>query len=145
MVRVVLDANQFVSALLIPGSKPDAIMGLVREERIILLLSEAICEEILRVLTYPKIRNRLNRSDEYLAGFVERLRSVAVVTPGELSLDPLATDEDDTKYLVCAIEGNADYIISGDRHLKDLKSFQGVRIVDPAAFLEMIGENSLDA
>jgi len=141
MVRVVLDANQFVSALLKPGSNPDAVIHLVRKDKVILLLSEAICGEILRVLTYPKIRNRLNRSEEYLAGFVERLRSAAVVTPGELSLAPLAADEDDTKYLVCALEGNADYIISGDRHLKDLKSFQGIRIVDPATFLEIMKTN----
>lgn len=142
MVRVVLDANQFVSALLKPGSNPDAIMRLVREERVILLLSEAICDEILRVLTYPKIRNRLNRSDDYLADFVKKLRAVAVITPGTLPLDPIQADADDTKYLVCAIEGKADFIVSGDSHLKDLKSFQGIRIVDPATFLAVMKENS---
>lgn len=143
MVRVVLDANQFVSALLKPGSNPDAIMRLVREEKVILLLSEAICDEILRVLTYPKIRNRLNRSDDYLADFVKKLRAVAVITSGTLPLDPIKADADDTKYLVCAIEGKADFIVSGDRHLKDLKSFQGIRIVDPAAFLAVMKENSV--
>jgi len=77
------------------------------------------------------------KSDEYI---VERAGKplVAVITPGVLSLTPLAADEEDTKYLVCALEGNADYIISGDRHLKDLKSFRGVRIVDPAGFIEMM-------
>ncbi len=144
MLRVVIDANQFVSALLKPGSKPDAIIQLVREEKVILLLSDPICDEILRVLTYPKIKDRLNRSEEYLIGFVRRLKSVAVITPGTLCLAPLAADKDDTKYLVCALEGNADYIVSGDRHLKDLKSFQGIRIVDPATFLEMMEENSQD-
>ncbi len=144
MLRVVIDANQFVSALLKPGSKLDAIIQLVREEKVILLLSDAICGEILRVLIYPKIKDRLNRSEEYLTGFAERLRNVAVITRGALSLAPLSADEDDTKYLVCAIEGNADYIVSGDRHLKDLKSFQGIRIVDSATFLAMMEENSLD-
>jgi len=142
MVRIVLDANQFVSALLKPGSNPDAIMRLVREEKVILLLSEAICDEILRVLTYPKIRNRFNRSDDYLADFVKKLRAVAVITPGTLPLDPIQADADDTKYFVCAIEGKADFIVSGDHHLKDLKSFQGIRIVDPATFLAVIVENS---
>lgn len=142
MVRIVLDANQFVSALLKPGSNPDAIMRLVREEKVVLLLSEVICDEILRVLTYPKIRNRLNRSDDYLADFVKKLWAVAVITPGTLPLDPIRADADDTKYLVCAIEGKADFIVSGDHHLKDLKSFQGVRIVDPATFLAVMKENS---
>lgn len=141
MVRIVLDTNQFVSALLKPGSNPDAIMELVREGKALLLLSEAICDEILRVLTYPKIRKRLNRSDEYLADFVGKLKGVAIITPGRLLLDPLPTDPDDTKYLECAIEGKADFIVSGDHHLTDLKVFQGIRIVDPATFLALIKEN----
>jgi putative PIN family toxin of toxin-antitoxin system len=138
MVRIVLDANQFVSALLKPGSNSDRIMGLVREERVILLLSDEICDEFLRVLTYPKILSRLNRSADYMTDFLGRLRAVAVITPGRLRLEPLASDPDDTKYLACAVEGNADFIISGDHHLKDLKSFRGIRIIDPASFLAVI-------
>lgn len=141
MVRVVLDANQFISALLRPGSNSDTILGLVREEKIILLLSEAICDEILRVLTYPKIRKRLNSSEEYLADFVGKLRAVAIITPGTMPLDPLESDPDDTKYLACALEGNADFIVSGDHHLTDLKSFRGVRIVDATTFLAMMKES----
>jgi len=141
MVRVVLDANQFISALLKPGSNPDAIMRLVREEKAVLLLSEAICDEILRVITYPKIRSRLNRSEEYLADFVGKLRAVAIITSGMMTLDPLAADPDDTKYLACALEGNADFIVSGDHHLTDLKSFRGIRIVDAATFLALVKES----
>lgn len=141
MMRIVLDANQFVSALLKPGSNPDAIMRLVREEKVVLLLSEAICAEILRVLTYPKIRKRLNISADYLTGFIEKLKSVAIITPGTLILPPLAADPDDTKYLACALEGKADFIISGDYHLTDLKSFRGTRIVDAATFLEVMEES----
>lgn len=141
MVRVVLDANQFISALLKPGSNSDAILRLVREEKVVLLLSEAICDEILRVLTYPKIRNRLSRSDEYLADFVGKLRAVAIITPGTMPLDPLTADPDDTKHLACAVEGKVDFIVSGDHHLTDLKAFRGIRIVDAGTFLAMIKES----
>jgi uncharacterized protein len=141
MVRIVLDANQFISALLKPGSNPDAIMQLIREEKVILLLSETICSEILRVLTYPKILKCTDKSAKYLTGFVEKLKSVAIITPGTLPLAPLAADPDDTKYLVCALEGKADFIISCDHHLTDLRLFQGIRIVDAAAFLEMARDN----
>ena len=78
MIRVVLDANQFVSALLKPGSNPDAIMRLVRQEKVLLLMSEAICDEVSRVLAYPKIIKRLNCSREQLDTFVNGLRAVAV-------------------------------------------------------------------
>ncbi len=138
MVRIVLDANQFVSALLKPGSNPDLILRLVREEKALLLVSEAICAELLRVLTYPKIQKRLNCTEEILAAFIDKLRSVAVVIPGAVKLPPLAADPSDTKYLECAVEGKADFIISGDHHLTDLLVFQGIRIVDPAAFLALL-------
>lgn len=137
MIRIVLDANQFVSALLRRGSNPDTILGLVRDEKILLLLSEAICDEILRVLTYPKIIKRLAVSEEHLLEFMAKFKCVAVKTPGILTLPLLAADPDDTKYLECAVEGKADYLVSGDHHLTDLGSFRGIRIVPPATFLTL--------
>lgn len=137
MIRVVLDTNLFVSALLKPDSNPDRIIKLVREEKVLLLISDAICDEIIRVLFYPKIRKRLAASDEELQNFVKLLRTVAIVTPGSLNLTPLAADSDDTKYLICAVEGRADYIVSGDHHLTDLVIYQGIRVVTPAEFIEI--------
>lgn len=135
MIRIVLDANIFISALLKPGSHPDAIVRLVREGKLLLVTSIPICTEILRVLKYPKIRKRLNSTDAELAAFIDMLASVAVVTAGTLVLPPLEADPDDTKYLACAVEGAADYIISGDHHLTDLGTFRGIRIVEPAFFI----------
>lgn len=140
MIRVVLDSNQFVSALLKSGSNPDRIMRLVREDKVLMLLSDAICEELLRVLVYPKIFKRINLPEEQLNAFMSGLRAVAVITPGRLVLPPLAADPDDTKYLECAVEGRADFIISGDHHLLDLKSYRGVRIIDAATFLQLNSE-----
>ena len=135
MIRVVLETNLFVSALLKPDSNPDRIITLVREEKVLLLISDAICDEITKVLYYPKIRKRLAASDEELLNFVKLLRTVAIVTPGSLNLPPLAADPDDTKYLICAVEGRADYIVSGDHHLTDLVIYQGIRVVTPAEFI----------
>ena len=135
MIRVVLETNLFVSALLKPDSNPDRIITLVREEKVLLLISDAICDEITKVLYYPKIRKRLAVSDEELQNFVKLLRTVAIVTPGSLNLPPLTADPDDTKYLICAVEGRADYIVSGDHHLTDLVIYQGIRVVTPAEFI----------
>lgn len=137
MIRIVLDTNLFVSALLKPDSNPDRIINLVREEKVLLLISDDICNEIMRVLFYPKIRKRLATSDEELQNFVKLLRTVAIVTIGTTTLPPLAADPDDTKYLICAVEGRADYIVSGDHHLTDLVIYQGIRVVTPAEFIEI--------
>ena len=138
MIRIVLDANLFVSALLKPGSNPDLILRAVRDEKVLLLMSDDICAELARVLTYPKIRKRLRASDEELHTFLQLLGSVAIFTPGTLNIPPLETDPDDTKYLVCAIEGHADFIVSGDHHLTDLTMYHGIRIVTPTDFLPLI-------
>ena len=137
-MRIVLDANQFVSALLKPGSNPDLIMRVVRREKVLLLLSDAICAELLRVLTYPKIRNRLNRSKSPSPNSSTSSEPWPLLFP-ERSSFPLQSDPSDTKYLECAVEGKADFIISGDHHLTDLNTFQKIRIVAPATFLTIFG------
>lgn len=137
MIRIVLDTNLFISALLKPGSTPDKIINLVREEKVLLLVSDDICTEITRVLMYPKIRKRLVVTDEDLMNFLSLFQTIAISTPGLLSIPPLAADPDDTKYLVCAIEGRADFIVSGDHHLTDLIVFQGIRIVSASEFLQV--------
>lgn len=138
MIRIVLDTNLFVSALLKSGSNPDRIIQLVRDEKVLLLISDPICDEISRVLAYPKIRMRLAASDEELGNFVQLLGTVAIKTPGTLNLPPLYADPDDTKYLICAVEGHADFIVSGDHHLTDLVMYRGIRIVTPTDFLQTI-------
>jgi putative PIN family toxin of toxin-antitoxin system len=138
MIRVVLDANQFVSALLKPDSNSAQILTLVREDKVRLVLSDAILSEIAGVLLYPKIQKRHGRSPEFIAEFMRRLCSVAILTEGKLKIEEIKDDPSDNKYLECAVEGTADFIISGDHHLKSLQSFRGIRIVDPATFLSMI-------
>lgn len=50
-------------------------------------------------------------------------------------MDAIESDPSDTIYLVCGMEGKADFVVSGDHHLKDLKTYRGIQIVDPATFL----------
>lgn len=138
MIRIVLDTNLFVCALLKPGSNPDIILHGVKDDKVLLLMSGAIGHEISRVLTYPKIRKRLTASDEELKNFVQLLGTVAIITPGTLNLPPLVADPDDTKYLVCAVEGHADFIVSGDHHLTDLVMYRGIRIVTTVDFIQIL-------
>ena len=59
------------------------------------------------------------------------------MTPGQLDIDAIPDDPSDNMILACAVEGWADFIISGDHHLTDLKIFQGITIVNPATFLKI--------
>ena len=138
MIRIVLDANQFVSALLKPRSNPAQIISLIREDKVKLLMSEEIISEISNVLLYSKILKRHGKTPEYIAGFIRKLRVVSVMTNVGLTIDAIEDDPSDNKYLECAVEGGADFIISGDSHLKDLKVFRGIRIVSPADFIMIV-------
>ncbi len=137
-MRVVLDTNVFVSALIAPRSIPAKILSLAREGKFALVISPKIIQEIRRVLGYPKIAARLKKhqvSTDEVEVFLEKITQAAHSTPGILQVDTVQDDPADNDILACALEGEADFIVSGDHHFTDLKSFQGIRIVDPATFL----------
>ena len=140
MMRVVIDANVFVSAALKPHSKPAQIIDLVKEGKIALVLSHAILEEIRQVFRYPKIRKELRLTVREIDQALAEIAAGAVLTPGNLKFEAVKDDPEDNRYVECAVEGQADYIISGDHHLTRLKAFQGIKIINPATFLELIGE-----
>lgn len=137
-MRVVLDANQYVSAVLKPSSKPAQVVLAALNKRVVLLASEAILEEIERVLSYPRLKKLHQFTVQELGQYIEDIREASIMTPGKLKIEAVKSDPTDDKYLVCAVEGDAEFIVSGDHHLKDLKMFQGIRIVDPTTFLQML-------
>jgi len=138
MLKVVLDANIFVSAVLKPHSDLAKSFELIREDKIKLILSEDILSEIRAVLLYPKIRRRHRRSQMEIDEFLNRASRASILAEGRIDVDEIREDPADNKYLSAALEAGADFIVSGDRHLKDLKVFEGMRILDPSAFLVLM-------
>lgn len=141
MLRVVLDANVFVSAVLKPQSNLAKIFKLVKEGKIKLVISGDILSEIRSVLLYPKIRKRHCRTPKEVDKFLKKTVRVSFITSGRMKVEEIKDDPEDNKYLSAALEGKADFIISGDHHLKDLKIFQGIRILDPSAFLKLMAKS----
>jgi len=64
----------------------------------------------------------------------------AIVAEDNFKTDRIVDDPTDNKFLACALEVNADYIVSGDNHLLLLKHFHGIQIVDTASFIKKIKE-----
>jgi putative PIN family toxin of toxin-antitoxin system len=136
--KVVLDANIFVSAILVSDSNAAKILDLARGGELELLISPGIFDEIARVLHYPKIKKRHRRTPQELQAFLKKFTEFATVVAGESKIEMVQADPDDDKYLACAMEGSADLIVSGDHHLTDLGAFQGIRIVSPKEFLDLV-------
>ena len=138
MIKVVLDANQFVSALLKQASNSSRLLDLVHAGDVRLLVSEKIITEIDRVIRYPKVKKIHRWSDSNLDAFIIKIIRAAQMVSGTLKLRVIEEDPTDDKYLECAIEGEADFIVSGDKHLKNLGSFREIPIISPAEFLKRI-------
>jgi putative PIN family toxin of toxin-antitoxin system len=103
-----------------------------------LVLSTPILEEFRRVLRYPRLRRRLSVTDDEIELRIAALGVLADLADGEIEVDSVPGDPDDDKYLAAALLGRAGFIVSGDHHLLDLKEYQGVRILKPRQFLEML-------
>ena len=138
MIKAVLDTNVVVSAYLLPTGKPAEILSLVRNGKLHIFLSREIIDEIKQTLLSPKLRKIHKNTTEQINLFVRAFSKVATVTPGKKLVDLIKDDPDDNKILACALEGGVDYIVSGDHHLTDLKSFQSISIVNPHMFLQVM-------
>jgi len=142
MIRAVLDANVFVSAILSSKGNPAKILNAWRDDKFLLLISRPILGEIGRVPRYPKIKKRHRWSEQKIQTFLEDLSRLTIVTPGKLSLAIVADDPSDDRYLECAVEGEADYLVSGDDHLLRLGAYKEVIIVRPRQFFDVIREEA---
>ncbi|QWR77097.1 putative toxin-antitoxin system toxin component, PIN family [Candidatus Magnetomonas plexicatena] len=135
MLKVVLDANIFISAMITAKGNPAKIIDLIRVQEIELVLSLSILEEIKRVLLYPHLQ-KIHKRGQNTMDDLNEIAAVATFTKDTSPpLDIIKNDPSDNKYLACAMEGGADFIISGDNHLLDLKNFHGIEIVKPEVFL----------
>ncbi|WP_373498061.1 putative toxin-antitoxin system toxin component, PIN family, partial [Desulfococcus sp.] len=138
MIRAVIDTHVFVSPLLTPGSNASAILDWVRADKVGLLVSRSILAEIERVLQYPKLAERHRMSPRQIREFLNAYAEIAQMTEERTAVRRVQGNPAGDKYLACAVEGGADFIISADHHLTELKTYRGIRIVTPADFVELI-------
>lgn len=133
VVRVVIDTNVLVSALLF-GGVPGRLVPLWKSGRIQPLASQAMIDEVLRVLAYPKF-SLTPKEIEFLLyeEILPWVEIVDVATGGPFIED----DPSDDMFLWCAMDGKADRIISGDEHLLRLQDFP-VPILTPRQLLDLV-------
>lgn len=131
MPRVIFDTNIYISALHFQGSIPRKILELADAGHFNLLISKQIVAEVRGVLRV-KFRYDLSKLD-----LVEELLiSISQVVEPGINIKFIKEDPDDDMILECAVEGKADLIVSGDRHLLKIKEYNSIRIVSARNFLE---------
>jgi putative PIN family toxin of toxin-antitoxin system len=128
--RVVLDTNVTIAAFFWKGY-PRIIYDLIREKKLVMLLSSDMGKEFIRVVGYPKF----GLTSKEIPPFVRNLRSNAEFVEIKSKISLIYDDPTDNIFLECAIDGDADYIISGDKHILDLGKYENIQIVNPKEFL----------
>jgi len=134
-MRLALDTNVLVSALLSPSSAPAQLFALWRNRAFDLVTSAEQIDEISRVMRYPKIRARLAPA---LAGrLVNQLRDLAIVVTKLPKVDR-SPDPDDNHLLALADAGEAQFLVTSDMQLLSLKRHKFTRIITPATLVELL-------
>jgi uncharacterized protein len=138
LLRAVLDANVYVSAIIQPGGTPGRLIERsLREASFEVVLSRAIVTEVLRALAYPKVRKLLRGADAQL--WFEDIVVLADVVSDAQQLSSVCEDPDDDKYVAAALEGRAACIVTGDQAFLAVREHAGVEIATPRAFLDRLG------
>lgn len=136
MRRAVLDANVYVSAAVHPAGVPGQLLDRLERGEFEAVLSPAIIDELRRVLGYPKVRKAI-RTGTPLEQWLQAIVMLADVVDDRRVL-AVCPDPDDDKYLAAALEGRAGFVVTGDQAFLALEEHEGVRVVSPRGFLELI-------
>jgi putative PIN family toxin of toxin-antitoxin system len=135
-VRVVLDANVLVSAVISTAGPPREIVGAWVDGRFELVASPALLDELRDVLARPRFRRWVSTATA--AEFVDGLAQDALILDDPPAQPGLSPDPDDDYLIALARAAGADYLVSGDRHLLDLADAEPP-VLTPRRFLDLIG------
>jgi putative PIN family toxin of toxin-antitoxin system len=133
IIRVVLDTNVLISALLFEGEL-SRIVGLWQKGRIVPVVSRETFDELRTVLEYPKFS--LSRAEIKSLIECEILPFFEVVTVSK-PVKGVCRDPEDDKFISCAISAGADCIVTGDKDLLDLIQYQSTRIIHVSNFIRL--------
>lgn len=136
-MHVVVDTNVVISRYLAPNSRPAEVLALWEQGVFDLVVSPEIMAEYDRVLREPKIRKVHGKSDGEIDDVVRRINEAAVRADPEQRITVIDADPDDDKFIECAVAGGAGYIVTGEKHLLALGSYQRIQIIPPAVFVKL--------
>jgi len=135
MKRIVLDTNIWLSALFWEGSSR-RIIDIAEKGNIEILVSREIIIEIVEVLQREaKFQKFLDARKEKIQNLARSILKLSKLVKTNSKIEAVKEDKDDNKFLECAVDGNADFILSYDNHLLNIRKFNDIQIIKPEEFL----------
>jgi putative PIN family toxin of toxin-antitoxin system len=139
MLRVVIDTNVIVSGILSRKGAPAEVLNAWRERRFLLLSSSAIVAEVRAVMQYPRIHKKYHLSNDDVEQTITLLEHDSLLVAGDANVaGSVPDDPKDEMFLACALNGQADVVVSGDHHLLDLGVFRDIPIINARQFLAQL-------
>ncbi len=138
MLKVIFHTNVIVSGLTASSGHPYEALAAWRRGEVVLVISPPIVDEVLEALKRPFFRDKLHISEPDVTRAKRALETDAVMVSPKKRLRVVENDPDDDRVLECALEGGANYLVSGNHHLLELGECRGTRIVSPKEFLAIL-------
>lgn len=134
MLKIVIDTNLCISALLSPGN-PQRIVDLLTTDTFQAFYPDLLLQQLQEVAARPKIAARI--SAERLAQLLAVIQRNAIQVELE-TIPAICRDPTDDAFLECARLADCDYLVTGDKDLLILQSHRKTRIVSPVEFLQVL-------
>ena len=133
-MKIVLDTNVFISGIFWEGNFCSQLIDKWKKKEIELISSLEIIEELVKTLKNFKI----SMSDDIIKEWKNLIIDNSIIVESPSKIDSIKEDSDDNKFIEAAIYGKANFIVSQDRHLLDLKEYNRIKIVKPEEALDLI-------
>ena len=133
-----IDTNILVSAFVFGGSIKQKLIRILRHKRVRILISESILAEMKAVLLREQFLS--HRSADVLMSQLENFRKIAEPVQVKSSVND-CRDRKDNLFLDCALDGRADFILTGDNDLLELDPYHSIRIMKIADFIDLIAHD----
>jgi len=134
-LRAVIDTNVLISGVLWRGV-PFYLLKWAEENSLIIYTSLDIMAEVYRVLNYPKFEQYIDKQKASSGELFTKIASLCTIIQVDQIVKGICCDPDDEKFLSCALTANVEVLVSGDKHLLDLKQYKSFRIVTAREFYE---------
>jgi len=139
-LKAVIDTSVMVSVAFAKQGLAKELKDMIADEDFVLVTSKQILKELYQVLHYPRIIKRFTPSEDDINEFIGLILEKALITEGLYSADGITEDPADDMFIACGLEAKADYIVARDPHLRNLKHFHGIQIVDVTTFIKKVKE-----
>jgi len=134
-LQTVLDTNVLISGILWRGV-PFQVLRWAEERHLRIYTSLEILAEVYRVFHYPKFQQYIDNQQASPGELFAKIASLCTVVQVDQVVKGVCSDADDEKFLSCALAANVAVLVSGDKHLLDLKKYRSIHILTAREFYE---------